>query len=825
MIHIGEFRHKATKLTDLVPWAYFIDDGLVLNKDGSFQKSFRFRGPDRESATINDLMALRAQLNNALRRLGTRWAVYVEAQRVEVRDYLSGAFPDPVTWQCDDVRRQAFEASDESFETYRFLTFVYLPPAERIGWAQQLFLEGDTSQQAVDYRRELDYFLDQVRSVTGVLAGFMPTVEPLDTAQTLTYLHSCVSTRHVSMVAPECPVPIDALVCDCPVYGGFDMRLGDRHVRVVSVIAHPGRTVPAMLDALDHLPLPFRWVVRYMPLSPTDAAALISKRRRQYWGKRKSIVSLFKEAVLRQEETPDDPDAVAKEEDARTAQGELGEGHVSFGYTTLTVTVTGRDAAEANERAKRVQEVVDGLGFASTTETVNLPEAWFGSLSGLVYADPRTAVMMSLNLCDLIPAHSVWTGPRWNKHLDGPVLFMAKTQGSTPFRFSNFYQDVGHLAVIGPTGSGKTTFLNLVVASYRRYPDSQVFIFDKGAGTRALTLAVGGEFVDLGTGLASATEGGDAAATTRGVAFQPLGGVDDEAERRWALGWLIDDLQQENVQVTTSVKEALRSALEVLARNERKQRTMSVFVGLLQHREAKEALRQYTLAGAYGRFFDADEDQLNQNDWQTFETEQLLGVKAIVVPVLMYLFHRLEQRFRDGRPTLLVLDEVWSVLLIGVFAEKFREWLKVLRKKNVAVVFATQSLSDLTDSPAASAVIDGCPTRVFLANPKATDPVARGAYEGFGLNDQQIDLVAKATPKRHYYYQNPEGNRLFELGLSDLELAFFAAGSAQDQRLIDQILREHGRERFAEQWLRAKGLDETADRLSTSTLKESEVSP
>jgi type IV secretion system protein VirB4 len=72
MIHIGEFRHKATKLTDLIPWAYFIDDGLVLNKDGSFQKSFRFRGPDRESATDNDLMAFRAQLNNALRRLALR---------------------------------------------------------------------------------------------------------------------------------------------------------------------------------------------------------------------------------------------------------------------------------------------------------------------------------------------------------------------------------------------------------------------------------------------------------------------------------------------------------------------------------------------------------------------------------------------------------------------------------------------------------------------------------------------------------------------------------------------------------------------------------
>ena len=548
-------------------------------------------------------------------------------------------------------------------------------------------------------------------------------------------------------------------------------------------------------------------------------------RRRQYWGKRKSITSLFKEAVLRQEETPDDPDAIVKEEDARKALGVLGDGDVSFGPLTVTVTVMGRNAAETMERAKRVQEVIDGQGFASTIETMNLLEAWLGSLPGQVYADVRTPVMMSLNLCDLAPMHSTWAGPTWNHHLDGPVLFMAKTQGSTPFRFSNFYQDLGNVMLVGPPGSGKTTLLNLMAASYRRYPNSQVFIFDKGAGSRALTLAVGGEFYDLGTGLGPAIDGDDANSVNRGVTFQPLGGVDDESERRWALGWLLDVVKQENVKVTTQVKEAVRSALEVLARNEPKERTMSVFMSLLQHREAKEALRQYTLAGAYGRFFDADEDQLGQSDWQAFETEQLLGSKAIVVPVLMYLFHRLEQRFSHGRPTLLVLDEVWSVLLISMFAEKFREWLKVLRKKNVAVVFATQSLSDLINSPASAAVVDGCPTRVFLANPKATDPLARSAYEAFGLNGQQIDLVAKATPKRHYYYQSPEGNRLFELGLGPTELAFFAAGSAQDQQVVDQILRDHGRERFAEHLLRAKGLDATADQIAASIKDESEVKP
>jgi type IV secretory pathway VirB4 component len=75
-------------------------------------------------------------------------------------------------------------------------------------------------------------------------------------------------------------------------------------------------------------------------------------------------------------------------------------------------------------------------------------------------------------------------------------------------------------------------------------------------------------------------------------------------------------------------------------------------------------------------------------DVQCFETEALMGQAGVVAPVLTYLFHRLEERF-DGRPTLLVLDEAWIFLDHPLFAARIREWLKTLRKKNVAVLFAT----------------------------------------------------------------------------------------------------------------------------------------
>jgi type IV secretion system protein VirB4 len=182
-----------------------------------------------------------------------------------------------------------------------------------------------------------------------------------------------------------------------------------------------------------------------------------------------------------------------------------------------------------------------------------------------------------------------------------------------------------------------------------------------------------------------------------------------------------------------------------------------------------------------------------------------MGQSAAVLPVLTYLFHRLEERF-DGSPTLLMLDEAWLFLDNPLFAARIREWLKVLRKKNVAVVFATQSLADIAGSSIAPAIIESCPQRIFLPNDRAVEPQARAAYERFGLNDRQVELIARATPKRDYYLQSRRGNRLFDLGLGRIALAFCGASDPAAQRRIDRILAEEGANDFARRWLEECGL-------------------
>jgi type IV secretory pathway VirB4 component len=289
------------------------------------------------------------------------------------------------------------------------------------------------------------------------------------------------------------------------------------------------------------------------------------------------------------------------------------------------------------------------------------------------------------------------------------------------------------------------------------------------------------------------------------MAFQPLARIDDEGERAWAAEWIAGLLIHEGVDSVPEIKGAVWSALCSLATAPLEQRTLTGLAVLLQSNLLRQALQPYVLGGAYGRLLDADHDRLGEGDVQGFEMEELMHGRSAVLPVLRYLFRRLEARF-DGPPVLLVLDEAWVFLDDPAFAGRIREWLKTLRKRNVAVVFATQSLADVERSSIAPAIIESCASRIFLPNPQATQPQLRAVYHGFGLNDRQLAIIANAQPKHDYYYQSALGNRLFDLGLGPIALAFAAAGRPEDQRAIDQV-REHARgAAFAPAWLRERGL-------------------
>jgi len=814
MLNLREYRNRHTRLADFLPWAGLVAPGVVLNKDGSFQRTARFRGPDLDSAVPAELVAIAGRLNNAFRRLGSGWAIFVEAQRNPATTYPADVFPDAASALVDAERKADFEggmgddivgrsdrmARSAHFESSYFLTFVFLPPEEDAARTESWLYEGK-ADGGVQPREVLRGFVDRTDRVLQLIESFMPECQWLDDAGTLTYLHFCVSSKRQRVRVPETPIYLDALLADEPLTGGLEPKLGTAHLRVLTIVGFPTATTPGLLDELNRLAFPYRWSTRAILMDKLDAVKLATKIRRQWFAKRKSIAAILKEVMTNEASVLVDTDAANKAADADLALQELGADYAGLAFVTATVVVWDDEARVADEKLRLVEKVIQSSDFTCMAETVNAVDAWLGSLPGHVYANVRQPPISTLNLAHMIPLSAVWAGPERDEHFGRSPLLYGKAEGSTPFRFSLHVGDVGHTLVVGPTGAGKSVLLALMALQFRRYPDNQVFAFDFGGSIRAAALAMGGDWHDLGGGL---SDGSDVS-----VSLQPLARIDTTPERAWAADWIAAILMREGVALTPEVKEHLWTAINSLASAPVEERTITGVCVLLQSNVLKQALKPFCLGGPHGRLLDAESEHLGSASVQAFETEGLIGTAAAPA-VLSYLFHRIGDRL-DGRPTLIIIDEGWLALDDDGFAGQLREWLKTLRKKNASVIFATQSLSDIDGSPIAPAIIESCPTRLLLPNERAIEPQITAIYRRFGLNDRQIEILARATPKRDYYCQSRRGNRLFELGLSEVALALCAASSRRHQARIAEIQSRVGRDEFLEAWLRAAGLDWAAD--------------
>ena len=234
MMNLSEYRTKSARLADFLPWVCLVAEGVVLNKDGSFQRTARFRGPDLDSATPAELVAVTARLNSALRRLGSGWAVFVEAQRVPAVSYPVSDFPDVVSELVDVERREQFREEGVHFESFYYLTLLWMPPAEEAARVEAWLYEG-RSKTGVDPKELLKSFIDRTGRMLHLVEGFMPEAEWLGDGETLTYLHSCVSTKTQRVRVPETPAYLDALLADEALVGGLEPRLGDHHLRTLTI--------------------------------------------------------------------------------------------------------------------------------------------------------------------------------------------------------------------------------------------------------------------------------------------------------------------------------------------------------------------------------------------------------------------------------------------------------------------------------------------------------------------------------------------------------------------------------------------------------------
>ncbi len=790
-----EFREPEGFERELNYERFVCDDPVVIQqRDWSFLRAWDLQGPDLRYASDAERERLSALVSQALRLYAADgWAVYVHHCCRERPGYLPRAsFPDPTSALLDEEARRRYEAETTHYEHVMALAVTWKPPREWVEKYSHLFYEG--MQRGQEGRQGLlREFLRVTEEMADVLRSVL-VLAPMDRDGLCTYLHTCVTGDGYPLRAPDVQIPLNVAIADQDVIGGFEPQVGRLHLRVLTIEGFPPTSAPQGQEFLQELGIPFHACTRFVFHDHEKMQHTLDEKRRKHYQRRSRLRGVLAETLQGDAGHGINQGALYLANDAREALAEQEIGDAIYGVYTRTISVWHEDTAVVETYAKQVQQVLRQHGYSVRLETMNAMEALSGSFPGHTVQNLRSVLLHTLNLADLLPVTSVWSGqPMVTSPYfppQSPALLLGTTTGKAPFFFSPYVGDVGHCLLLGPTGSGKTTLLAMLIASFLRYLGARVFAFDHKYGLYALCRAVGGWHYDVGGG--------------EQVGLLPLAHIDDERERVWAAGWLEECLTLQGVAVTAAQRTELWDALGRLGSLPGNRRTLTDFCATVQDHQIREGLHHYTLSGGGGDLFDCHEASPLDHHVVVCELSHVMqrGDQDLI-PAMRYFFHEVERRL-DGRPTLITIDEAWMPLMHSRLGDKLEEWLRMFRDKNAMLVFASQSVADVLHSPHRDLLIEQCPTKLFAPNPEAETGASRQLYEAMGLSDQEIEALRWAPPKQCYLSHSPLGRALFTLSLGRAALSFVGVSGPAQGRAVKACADQHG-PTWPAVWLRERG--------------------
>lgn len=763
-----------------IPYKSFWNTNTVVLKDDSMMRTIKIRGFSFETADDEDVDIKKGARNNLLKGMASgNLLIWFHTIRRKREAFPEGDFYNVFTKRLNEEWKGKFDGN-RCFVNEHFITIVR---KEDTGGLAKVGAIAKTLKNKADAEAEgrdrMEAFGDLEELTGRILNGLsnygsslLDFVETEDGvfSEICSFLGTIVNCGY-SQQYKYVPFGLDRYLPIVRLYFGsksfevkypFETKFGG----IVSLKEYRPSTNAGILDGF--LQLPFEFIITQSFQFVNRMVAI-------------SSMQLQQRRMMQAEDV-----AISQIAEIDQALDSAMSGTFAFGKHHLTVMCLDDNVKAAENALSMVIVELSNSGIMGVREGLNMEASFWAQLPGNYQYIVRASTINTLNLAAFASFHNYPSGKIKKNHW-GPACSVLNTISGTPYFFNFHVRDVGHTMIIGPTGGGKTVTMNFLCAQAQKF-NCRMFFFDKDRGAEIFIRAIGGKYSILDV----AKESG----------FNPCSLPDTSENRAFLQEWLTALVSVDGTPITATDKARINEAVTgnyKLPFEKRQLRNIAPFFGMAGPGTLAGRLEQWHTDGSHAKLFDNSVDMINFNEGMAFgfEMAEILKDKNSIGVVLLYLFHRINSSL-DGTPTMIILDEAWALIDNPIFAPKIKDWLKVLRKLNAFIIFATQSVEDATKSSISDTLVQQTATQIYLPNLKATE-----VYKtAFMLSEREFQLVKTTDPgSRFFLIKQDNGGVIARVNLAGMtDVINVLSGRADTVLLLDDIIKEIGSDK-PDDWL------------------------
>jgi len=775
------YAKQEKSVSHFIPYKAHWNKNTIITKDNSLLQVMKVGGFSFETADDEDLDIRKTVRNSLLKNMSSgNIVLYFHTVRrrksmiqqnteydVDPTGRISQDFISYLSRQWHDKRKNS-----DSYFNELYISILYRPDKQGAAFVEYLLnkirQKSDKSAWESDMREMHESLQEMTTRVLNTLRDY--DVELLGTkrAQDGVFCEISEFLGKIVNCGDSTPMmvsrtPLDQYLSTNRLFFGsrsIEARgpRGSRYAGVVSVREYGPATSAGLLDGFLQMPFEFIMAQSFCFSNRTIA---INK------------MQLQQNRMIQAEDK-----AVSQIAEISQALDMAMSGEIGFGEHHLSVLCIDRDLKALENSLSMASVELSNCGMQPVRERINMEPSYWGQLPGNLDYVVRKSTINTLNLAGFASMHNYPLGKISGNHWGEHVSVLDTTSG-TPFYFNFHIRDVGHTLIIGPTGAGKTVLMNFLCAQSQKFKP-RMFFFDKDRGAEIFLRSIGGVYT--------------AVDPSQNCGFNPLQLKDTGENRTFLLEWLSTLVTTRGENLSAEDIKTLTQAIDgnfKLDKRDRKLGNIVPFLGMSGPDTLASRISMWHGKGSHAHIFDNDEDSINFSDSRIFgfEMAELLKDTTSLSPVLLYIFHRINISL-DGSRTMIVLDEAWALIDNPVFAPKIKDWLKVLRKLNTFVIFATQSVEDATKSQISDTLIQQTATQIFLPNLKATN-VYRTA---FMLSQREYTLIKTTDPASRYFLIKQGVNAVIaKVNLSGMNNVInVLSGRAETVVVMDKMIKKHG---------------------------------